>query len=36
MMVSYAYRPKQIEKNHEAYVGRGAVAAAPGVRALAK
>ncbi len=36
MMVNYVYRPKQIEKNHEAYVGRGAVAAAPAVRALAK
>ncbi len=36
MMVNYVYRPKQIEKNHEAYVGRGAVAAAAGVRALAK
>ncbi len=36
MMVNYVYRPKQIEKNHEAYVGRGAVAASARVRALAK
>ncbi len=36
LMVNYVYRPKQIEKNHEAYVYRGTVAAAPAVRALAK
>lgn len=36
MMVNYVYRPKQIEKNHEAYVGRGVVAASARVRALAK
>ncbi len=36
MMVNYVYRPKQIEKNHEAYVGRGAIAASARVRALAK
>ncbi len=36
LMVNYVYRPKLIEKNHEAYVGRGAVAASARVRALAK
>lgn len=34
IMVNYAYRPKQIERNHEAYVNRGRVAASAAVRAL--
>lgn len=34
IMVNYAYRPKQIERNHEAYFKSGRVAAAPAIRAL--
>ncbi len=34
MMVNYAYRPSQIERNHEAYVARGRIAAAAAVRGL--
>jgi malonyl-CoA decarboxylase len=36
IMVNYAYLPKQIERNHEAYVKNGRVAAAAAVRALAR
>lgn len=36
LMVNYAYLPKRIEKNHEAYVSRGTIAATARVRALAK
>jgi malonyl-CoA decarboxylase len=36
LMVSYAYRPEQLERNHEAYVKEGRVAAASAVRALLK
>jgi malonyl-CoA decarboxylase len=34
MMVNYAYRPWQIERNHEAYMKRGKVAASARVRDL--
>jgi malonyl-CoA decarboxylase len=34
LMVSYGYRPSQLEKNHEAYVKQGRVAASSAVRAL--
>ena len=36
IMVNYAYLPSQIEKNHEAYVKNGRVAAAASVRAQAR
>ena len=35
-MVNYAYLPSRIEKNHEAYVKNGRVAASVAVRALAR
>ena len=34
LMVSYGYRPSQLEKNHEAYVKQGRIAASSAVRAL--
>ncbi|HYA17862.1 MAG TPA: malonyl-CoA decarboxylase family protein [Bryobacteraceae bacterium] len=34
IMVSYGYRASQLERNHEAYVKHGRVAASAGVRAL--
>ncbi len=36
LMVNYGYDPKEIEKNHEAYVNDGTVAASRAVRALLK
>jgi malonyl-CoA decarboxylase len=36
LMVNYRYDLKEIEKNHEAYVNEGTVAASRGVRALLK
>lgn len=36
MMVNYAYRPKQIERNHEAYVNRGKIASSAAVRVMAR
>jgi len=36
LMVSYGYRPSQLEKNHEAYVKQGRIAASSAVRALPK
>ncbi len=36
IMVNYAYLPHQIERNHEAYVKHGRVAASAPVRALAR
>ncbi len=36
IMVNYAYQPKRIERNHEAYVKNGRVVAAAAVRALAR
>jgi malonyl-CoA decarboxylase len=34
LMVNYAYRPRQIEGNHEGYVKRGRIAASAKVRAM--
>ncbi len=36
IMVNYAYRPHRIERNHEAYVHHGRIAAAGAVRSLAR
>ena len=36
MMINYQYRLDRIESNHEAYTGRGDVAASPAIRALLK
>jgi len=36
IMVNYAYQPSRIEKNHEAYVKSGRIAAAASIRALAR
>ncbi len=36
IMVNYSYRPRQIEKNHEAYVHHGRIAASPTVKALVR
>ena len=36
IMANYAYVPSRIERNHEAYVKRGAIAASAPVRALAR
>ena len=36
LMVNYSYDLKEIEKNHEAYVNEGTIAASRGVRALLK
>ncbi len=36
LMVNYLYDPKQIERNHEAYVNKGEVVASPAVKRLAK
>ena len=36
MMINYRYRLDRIESNHEAYTGRGDVAASPAIRALLK
>jgi malonyl-CoA decarboxylase len=34
LMVSYSYRPLQLERNHEAYVKEGRIIASSAVRAL--
>jgi malonyl-CoA decarboxylase len=34
LMVSYRYRPQRLERNHEAYVKQGRIAASPEVRSL--
>jgi hypothetical protein len=33
-MANYVYRPLQIERNHEAYVKRGRIAASAQVKAM--
>jgi malonyl-CoA decarboxylase len=36
MMINYRYRAREIEENHEAYVGEGRIPASPGVRGLVR